>query len=60
MLALRLNILRFVGPASLHLKEDDSSDDADGKAAQFRPWRAKEAVWIASMDVLLAGVGYLL
>lgn len=25
-----------------------------------RPWRVSEAVWMASLDVVLAGVGYLL
>lgn len=32
---------------------------ADDKP-RVRPWRAKEAVLVASMDVLLAGTGYLL
>jgi copper transporter 1 len=32
----------------------------DSKSSSRRPWRADEAVILASMDVVLAGLGYLL
>jgi copper transporter 1 len=32
----------------------------DSKPSTRRPWRADEAVVLASMDVVLAGLGYLL
>jgi copper transporter 1 len=34
--------------------------NSDPKPTARRPWRANEAVITASMDVVIAGVGYLL
>lgn len=38
----------------------DGCGSGSGRKKNIRPWRASEAVWIASMDVLLGGVAYLL
>lgn len=38
--------------------------DIDGEKGsargEWRPWRADEAVWVAGMDMVIAGVSYLL
>jgi copper transporter 1 len=57
LLAARLNIIEIM----VAIKRRRSGGYvADSKSSIRRPWRADEAVILASMDVVLAGVGYLL
>ncbi|CZS91304.1 uncharacterized protein RAG0_01998 [Rhynchosporium agropyri] len=56
LLAVRVNLFQVVRV----LKHDTEGTYGDCGKAAIRPWRAGEAVWMASMDVLLGGVGYLL
>lgn len=61
LLAIRVNFFgivtavkqnRYKGLIAPHVGED--------KAAIVRPWRADEAVMMAMLDVVVAGVSYLL
>jgi copper transporter 1 len=60
LLAIRLNLFAFLGVVKHQRKEDAVFGYGKDNTADIRPWRASEAVWIASMDVLLGGVAYLL
>ncbi|KAF2672746.1 hypothetical protein BT63DRAFT_409836 [Microthyrium microscopicum] len=60
LLAIRLNLFEFLGAVKHQHKEDAIYGYGNNTAAKVRPWRANEAVWIASMDVLISGVAYLL
>jgi copper transporter 1 len=57
LLAARLNTIGVMA----EIKRRRSGRYAvESKSSTRRPWRADEAVVLASMDVVLAGVGYLL
>ncbi|ORY19255.1 Ctr copper transporter [Clohesyomyces aquaticus] len=65
MLALRINFV--VVQAALKQRRRGtaafdaySNDLKPTKTTALRPWRAQEAVVFATMDVVLAGIGYLL
>jgi copper transporter 1 len=61
LLAVRLNIIEILAAIERrHSGVGDYPYIAGLKPTAQRPWRAKEAVMLASMDVVLAGVGYLL
>ena len=62
LLAIRLNLFRFLRVVRHQGKEDAIYLDGygDQSTADIRPWRANDAVWIASMDVVVGGVAYLL
>jgi copper transporter 1 len=57
LLAARLNIIAVMAAVK---HRHSGCYLADMKSSARRPWRADEAVMLASMDVVLAGVGYLL
>jgi copper transporter 1 len=61
LLAVRLNIIEIL--AAFERRQRGAGDYpyvVEAKTAARRPWRAREAVLLASMDVVLAGIGYLL
>lgn len=58
LLSLRLNLFKFVGTSEL-TREQIHKWDAKRPPA-IRTWRAKNAVWSASIDVLITGLAYLL
>jgi copper transporter 1 len=60
LLAIRLNLFKFLAVATRQRKEDATYGYGENNAAEIRSWRANEAVWIAGMDVVLSGVAYLL
>lgn len=60
LLAIRLNLFEFLGVVRHQRKEDAVYGYGSDNTPSIRPWRANEAVWIASMDVVIGGVGYLL
>ena len=60
LLAIRLNLFKFLAVVTHQRKQDAVYGYADDTTVDIRPWRANEAVWIASMDVVLSGVAYLL
>jgi copper transporter 1 len=57
LLAARLNIIAVMAAVK---RRRSGGYLADMKSSARRPWRADEAVMLASMDVVLAGIGYLL
>jgi copper transporter 1 len=58
LLAVRVNVFEVLAVVnSRHGK--DYAYAAECKST-IRPWRVNEAVMLASMDVILAGIGYLL
>jgi copper transporter 1 len=60
LLAIRFNLFEFVRIVKHQHKEQSIYGYGQDSTSTVRPWRAKEAVWIALMDVLLSGVAYLL
>jgi copper transporter 1 len=60
LLAIRLNLFEFLATVKHQHKEDTIYGYGNDYKSNVRPWRANEAMWIASMDVLLGGVAYLL
>lgn len=61
LLAARLNIIEVLAAIEhRHSGVADYPYIAGSKSSTRRPWRANEAVMLATMDVVLAGVGYLL
>ncbi|KAL6702817.1 hypothetical protein ACN47E_000903 [Coniothyrium glycines] len=60
LLALRLNLFRLVRTSRSLRKQDEMSRPSVVPQPGRRAWRAKEAVWLASIDVLLSGLAYLL
>jgi hypothetical protein len=60
LLSIRLNLFKLLGVVKHQRKEDTIYGYGNESTSDIRPWRANEAVWIASMDVMLGGVAYLL
>lgn len=60
LLAVRFNLFDIVASVQRHRGDDQIALYATDKRSVIRPWRASEALLVASMDVVLAGVGYLL
>ncbi|EAT89512.1 hypothetical protein SNOG_02781 [Parastagonospora nodorum SN15] len=61
LLAVRLNIIEIL--AAFERRQRGAGDYpyvVEAKTAAGRPWRVREAVLLASLDVVLAGIGYLL
>jgi hypothetical protein len=61
LVAIRLNIIDVL--AAFERRQRGAGDYpyvVEAKSTARRPWRAREAVLLASMDVILAGIGYLL
>lgn len=58
LLALRPVLLRTLESSRSFYKGD--AFNVQSAPPVVRKWRAKQAVWIASMDVLLTGLAYLL
>ncbi|KAF2005042.1 hypothetical protein P154DRAFT_518618 [Amniculicola lignicola CBS 123094] len=59
-LAIRLNLFQFLAVVRHQQNDDVLYGYEKDTAANVRPWRAGEALWTASMDVLLSGIAYLL
>jgi copper transporter 1 len=57
LLAARLNIIEVMAAIK---RKRSGRYVVESKSSARRPWRADEAVMLASMDVVLAGAGYLL
>ncbi|KAF2677999.1 hypothetical protein K458DRAFT_317869 [Lentithecium fluviatile CBS 122367] len=60
LLAIRLNFFDIVATIKRRRGDDQISLYAIDKRTTVRPWRANEAVMLASMDAVIGGVGYLL
>ena len=61
LLAARLNIIGILATFGRQRTGGYMSSCAEtSKSATHRPWRANEAVILAFIDVVLAGIGYLL
>ena len=60
LVAARVNLIGILDYFEYGGRRIVMASGEEGKTSTVRPWRAKEAVWLASMDVLLGGVGYLL
>jgi hypothetical protein len=57
LLAVRINFFEVLAVVkSRHSRETRYVDEKK----RIRPWRANEAVYLGIMDVVLAGIGYLL
>jgi hypothetical protein len=60
MLVIRSNFVEVLAVVQHRPSAGLISPYIDGSKPAIRPWRANEVVMLASMDVLPAGVGYLL
>jgi copper transporter 1 len=60
LLAVRFNLFEIMATVKRRRGDDHLALYATDKRAANRPWRAGEAVMLASMDVVIGGVGYLL
>lgn len=60
LLSIRLNLFNFLRTVRHERKEDPIYGYGVNQTSAIRPWKASEAVWIASMDILVAGIAYLL
>ena len=61
LVAIRFNLFAVLAQVKGHVDNDAAFEAVEKDVrVQKRRWRADEAVWIASADVLLAGVSYLL
>jgi copper transporter 1 len=61
LLAIRVNFFGILAAVKQNrYKGLIAPQVGEGKAATVRPWRADEAVMMATLDVVVAGVSYLL
>jgi solute carrier family 31 (copper transporter), member 1 len=60
LLAVRVNFFETLAVLKRRRGEEVLFPYAADVKRTLRPWRANEAVLLASMDAVLAGIGYLL
>jgi hypothetical protein len=60
LLAVRINFFEVLAVVKHRRSGGLINPYAADAKAKSRPWRVNEAVMLASMDVALAGIGYLL
>jgi copper transporter 1 len=60
LLAVRINFFEVLAVARHRHSQGLIYPYTDDSKPRVRPWRASESVMLASMDVVLAGIGYLL
>lgn len=60
LIAIRFNFDRFTAKIALSRGDNQAHLYTDEFKGAHRPWRANEAVALGVMDVLIAGVSYLL
>ena len=60
LLAVRVNFFAILAAAQEHRYKGLVQSHASEDKSKARPWRVDEAVMVAALDVVVAGVSYLL